>query len=222
MVKRKVVAMIPARLGSQRLVEKNLKKIGEKNLVEICIEKCQASGVFDEIWVNTESEKLGRIATEKGVRFYKRGLALSSNDATSEDFVYDFAKNIDCEYIVQVHTITPLLGADEISDFTRRFILSGANTGLSYEEINLECVHLDSPVNFTFQKKQNSQNLTPVKKIAWSITGWKPSAFRQGECNTYIDPIYYHRVRRESAIAIKTAEDLKICQKLYNHHKSIA
>ena len=68
----KVIAMIPARLGSQRLKRKNLEEINKKSLVEIAIDKCIEANCFDEIWVNSESELIGNIAVKKNISFHKR------------------------------------------------------------------------------------------------------------------------------------------------------
>ena len=50
------ITMIPARLGSQRLKKKNLELFGDHTLIEHAILKCKQSEVFDEIYVNSESE----------------------------------------------------------------------------------------------------------------------------------------------------------------------
>ena len=47
------VAMIPARMGSQKLKQKNLRELGGARLITRAIRKCLAAGVFDEVWVNT-------------------------------------------------------------------------------------------------------------------------------------------------------------------------
>ena len=49
-----VLAMIPARMGSQRLKRKNLRELGGVPLIIRAIRKCLAAGVFDEVWVNSE------------------------------------------------------------------------------------------------------------------------------------------------------------------------
>ena len=43
----KKIAMIPARLGSQRLKKKNLEMFGEFTLIEHAIIRCIKSNVFD-------------------------------------------------------------------------------------------------------------------------------------------------------------------------------
>ena len=68
-----ILAMIPARMGSQRLNQKNLQLINGIPLITHAIRKSVAAEIFDEIWVNSEHEKLCEIAVEEGVRFHQRG-----------------------------------------------------------------------------------------------------------------------------------------------------
>ena len=58
------IAMIPARMGSQRLKQKNLRTLAGLPLITHAIRKCKAAHVFDEIWVNSEHERFGEIATD--------------------------------------------------------------------------------------------------------------------------------------------------------------
>ncbi|MHA2123645.1 MAG: cytidylyltransferase domain-containing protein, partial [Promethearchaeota archaeon] len=53
--------MIPARMGSQRLKQKNLQEINGIPLIVHAIRKSIAAHVFDEIWVNSEHPKFGEI-----------------------------------------------------------------------------------------------------------------------------------------------------------------
>src|SRR3954469_19566323 len=104
-----VIAMIPARMGSQRLPKKNLRTLRGVPLIVRAIRKCQEAGCFDEIWVNSENEAFAPIAEEEGVRFHQRPAELGNNQATSEEFVTEFFRAHDCERLAQVHSIAPLL-----------------------------------------------------------------------------------------------------------------
>jgi CMP-N-acetylneuraminic acid synthetase len=51
----KIVAMIPCRLGSQRVPKKNLRLLNGKTLSQWVIEACIESNVFDDIFINSET-----------------------------------------------------------------------------------------------------------------------------------------------------------------------
>lgn len=216
----KVICMIPARLGSQRLKQKNLRTLNGVPLFALAVRKALSAGVFDEVWANTESDELGRLALSEGAQFHKRPEKLADNTATSEDFVYEFFSRHECDYVVQLHSIAPLLSVEEIKGFTELLTESGCDTLLSVEEIILECLFDGSPVNFTFARKENSQDLKPVEKIAWSITGWKREtymkAYESGGCGTYSGDVKSFSLKKYSAHVIKTEEDLRIAETLYS------
>lgn len=204
------IAMIPARLGSQRLKQKNLSLLGGVPLITRAIRKCVEAGVFDEIWVNSESDVFGDIARQEGVAFHKRPAELADNNATSEDFIYEFLKNHPCGELFQVHSIAPLLTAAEVAAFVNA--MDGFDTLLCYVPEQIECALDGVPVNFTFSEKTNSQLLKPVQRITWSITGWRGqtyvAAYERGETATYSGRVGFSPISRAGGHIIKTQEDL--------------
>ena len=74
------------------------------------------------------------------------------------------------------------------------------------------------PVNFTFDEKTNSQDLTPTQRVTWSITGWRRETFLKAKDNqqtaTYAGAIGFFAVSAFSGHVIKTEADLKIAEAL--------
>jgi CMP-N-acetylneuraminic acid synthetase len=212
------IAMIPARMGSQRLKHKNLQPLAGVPLITRSIRKCKASGVFGEIWVNSEHPRFGEIAAEEGVSFHRRPDELGNNQATSEQFIREFLEKHSCDYIFQVHSIAPLLTAEQTRDFVRFTIDGGYDACLSVTLEQIECAMGGKPVNFTFDRKTNSQELEPIQRVTWSITGWKSATFlsaaRAGRCATYAGKVGLFPVDRMAGHIIKTEEDLRMAEAL--------
>lgn len=212
----KHLAMIPARMGSQRLKAKNLRELAGVPLITRAIRKCKAAGVFDGIWVNSEHPAFGEVAAAEGVHFHQRPEALGNNQATSEQFVREFLEKHECDAVFQVHSIAPLLTADEVRAFVERMNSGEFDCLLSYEAIQIECAMEGKPVNFTFDEKTNSQDLKPIQRIAWSITAWRRSTYldaaRAGRCATYSGRVGMHPVSHLAAHVIKTEEDLQFAE----------
>ena len=213
-----IIAMIPARLGSQRLTKKNLRELAGISLIKRAILKCKDSSVFNEIWVNSESIEFKQITHAEGVGFHQRPPYLGNNEATSEQYIAEFLQNHTCDWLVQVHSIAPLLSVSEVCSFVEHTRKSSADLVLSYEPIQLECVYGDQPVNFSFNKKTNSQDLKAVKRISWSISAWRRDAFlsaiEQKKCATYCGIIDYFPISHFANHVIKTQEDLDIAEAL--------
>ncbi|MFH0259612.1 MULTISPECIES: acylneuraminate cytidylyltransferase family protein [Vibrio] len=216
----KIIAMIPARLGSQRLKHKNLQPFKGVPLIVHAIRKAKISGVFDEIWVNSEAEVFADIAEQEGVNFHKRPKELADNNATSEDFVYQFLKEHQCDYVVQLHSIAPLLSVVDTQNFVSELEKGSADALLSVDNVQIECAYENSPVNFSYDAKTNSQDLKPVQRITWSITGWKRNSYIEAydskKCATYSGNVAYFPIDRLAGHIIKTQEDLDIAEALYD------
>jgi CMP-N-acetylneuraminic acid synthetase len=214
----KIVAMIPARMGSQRLKKKNLAPLAGQPLITHAVEKCKQTGLFDEIYINSEDAEFKQYADDYGIKFYQRPEELGNSVATSEQFVYDFLKNVECDLLLQVHSIAPLLTADEVRNFAAAFRDSDCDVMLSCIEDQIEVAYKDQPVNFTFAEKTNSQELTPTQRVTWSITGFRAQSYidavEAGGIGTYNGKIGFYPVSALSGHVIKTQTDLDIAEAL--------
>lgn len=215
----KIIAMIPARLGSQRLKQKNLQLLNDIPLIVHAIRKAKQSNVFDEIWVNSESDIFKEIALEEGVNFHKRPDYLADNNATSEDFVFEFLQLHECDYVVQVHSIAPLLTVKDTVNFVSEVKKDKFDVLLSVEEVQIECAYNNEPINFSYKEKTNSQELNSIQRITWSITSWKRDTFLNAKnnnlCATYDGRVGYFPINKLAAHIIKTKEDLDLAEALY-------
>lgn len=214
----KTIAMVPARMGSQRLAKKNLRELQGVPLVVRAVRKCHEAGCFDEVWVNSEDASLGPIASAENARFHQRPERLGDNNATSEDFVEEFLRTRDCERLVQVHSIAPLLTAAEVRAFVAAWQASGEDVMLSCIHDQIEVAFEGHPVNFSFAEKTNSQDLTPVQRITWSVTGWTRATFLAakdaGRTATYHGRVGFFPVSSISGHVIKTQADLDVAEAL--------
>ncbi|WP_233342355.1 cytidylyltransferase domain-containing protein [Maricaulis salignorans] len=216
-----LIAMIPARMGSQRLKKKNLAPLAGIPLIRRAVRRCQAAGCFDRIIVNSENVEFRDHAIAEGAEFHERPDWLGGHDATSEDFVGEFMRAHPSERLYQVHSIAPLASADHIRRFVEFAEAGELDTVLSCVEEQIECAIAGEPVNFTFDSKTNSQDLRALQRITWSLTSWTPSIFLEaqdaGRCATYAGRVGIMPLDRWSGHVIKTQEDLDIAEALLSH-----
>jgi len=78
----KVIAIIPARGGSKRLMRKNIHPVWSKPMIFWAIKAAQHSFLIDDVWVTTEDEEIKTIASSYGAKVHDRDPSLS------EDKVY--------------------------------------------------------------------------------------------------------------------------------------
>jgi len=87
-MKKKILAMIPARIGSQRLKKKNLALINNKPLIEYVIDSSKKTKIFDKIYINSDDRIFKKIALKNNISFYLRNKkALKKMDHFSVEMV---------------------------------------------------------------------------------------------------------------------------------------
>jgi CMP-N-acetylneuraminic acid synthetase len=79
-----IVALIPARSGSVRIKDKNIKPLGGLPLMAWTIKAAIKSGIFDDVVVSSDSRQYGEIAQEYGAHFNQRPTALAGS--MSQDY----------------------------------------------------------------------------------------------------------------------------------------
>lgn len=179
----KIIAMIPARMGSKRIPRKNIRYIDGKPLIVRAIELAKESNAFDEIWVTSSDSILKEITEKFGAKFHQRPEKLSTDIATNREFTEDFLLTHECDYVVMLNTTSPVLRSETVKAFCS-FVAKGEfDTVLSTVSEQAETFYQYRPLNFSLEEKINSQLLPPVEKVVWALTAWKKETFLQNQKN---------------------------------------
>ena len=175
----KIVAMIPARLGSKRVKNKNLRLINGKPLVQYIVEAAAQAESLQDIYLNSEGVIFKEIADDLGILFYHRPEELSSDTATNDDFALDFINTVECDILIQLLPTSPFITPKEIEAFVQTMLDGDYDTLVSVKNVQIECIYQHKPINFD-QKKQTppSQLLEPVQAYACGLMGWHCENFR--------------------------------------------
>ena len=80
MLKKNVIAIIPARNNSKRIPGKNYKKFNGKPIIVKTIKKLKESKIFNKIVVSTDSKKIAKISKKHGAEVpFIRSKSLSND-----------------------------------------------------------------------------------------------------------------------------------------------
>jgi CMP-N-acetylneuraminic acid synthetase/quercetin dioxygenase-like cupin family protein len=225
----RIVAMIPARLGSKRVKSKNLRLLDGKPLVCHVADKAKAAGVFDGIYINSEAEIFGPLCREYGVSFYKRPMELAADDATNDMFVLNFINHVACDIIVQINPTSPLISVEEICDFVRLMKEEGYDTLHGVKQEQIEGIFNGQPLNFDPLKNMpRSQDLKPVTLFSSGIMGWRCANYRENiktlGAATYggHGKIGYFTLKGFSTIDIDYEEDFQLAELAIAYQKNQA
>ena len=176
----KIIAMIPARLGSKRVIKKNLRLIDGQPLISYIIDTVKQCKIFDEIYVNSESDVFQKIAEEKKISFYKRPEKFATDTSTNDEFALDFISNIKGDLLIQILPTSPLIKPIEIKNFVNEIIYSKYYTLISVEHKQIACLYENQAINYDKCKiNPPSQNMEPIKAYATALMGWTYNSFKK-------------------------------------------
>ncbi|EKD28950.1 MAG: hypothetical protein ACD_79C00145G0001 [uncultured bacterium] len=217
MNQKKIIAMIPARIGSQRLKQKNLALLNGKPLISYTIEAAIESKVFSQIILNSDHEVFGEIAMRHGIEFYHRPDDLGSSLAKVDDVVYDFLNSFKTDYLAWVNPTSPLQTGEEIKNAVNYFLENKFDSFVTVKEEQVHCIYKDKPINFSIEEIfGQTQDLFPVSRFVYSIVAWKAKTFmemfEEKKYAFFCGKTGYYPVSKETAIIIKTKEDLMLAE----------
>ena len=215
----KIICMIPARIGSKRIKMKNLRYLGNKPLIYYSIESAKKSNVFDEIYLNSDSEIFEDIALNHGIKFYKRPDKLGDDKTNNDEFLLDFIDNINGDIVIQLLPTSPLILPKEIRDFTLKMLNNNYDTMVSVVNHQIACVYNNKPINFKLLEPHiSSQEMRPVSSYATVLMGWKYQTFKES-INTFgfayhgsNTKIGYFTISGLSTIDIDNEEDFELAE----------
>lgn len=218
-----VICMIPAKLNSSRVKKKNLRYLGGKTLIEHTIDNAKKSKCFSKIFVNSESLLFKQIAEKNNVSFYKRPKKLSYDTATNDDFMYDFLKKKNCDYVIQLLPTSPFISPKTIQKFYNKVKTKKFNSIISIKKIQIECLFKNKPINFSnIKKTPRSQDLESVNAYACGIMAWNKKVFiknfKQFGAAYYgaENKVFFFEIKGEETVDIDNEEDFKLAEKIYS------
>jgi len=94
----KLLALIPARSGSKRLPDKNIKRICGHPLISYTIQSAIDSGIFADVVVSTDSIEYAEIAMHYGANIIIRPKALASDMSPDSEWIKQALDNLEFAY----------------------------------------------------------------------------------------------------------------------------
>ena len=122
MKNKKNIAIIPARVGSKRIPQKNIKNFLEKPIIAYSIEAALKSGLFDEVMVSTDDEKIAEVSKKWGAKVpFLRSKENANDYAGIADVLIEVLneyknRNIEFENVCCILATAPFIQADDLMD----------------------------------------------------------------------------------------------------------
>ena len=161
----KFKVIIPARKNSSRLVSKNSKILCGKPLISYTIEYAMKHFNINDIWINSDDEKIINIAKEYNVKTYFRDKELASNISLLSDVVYDQCrffdkKNISFNDIILLQPTNPFRDNFNINEVIKIYLEKDISSLMTVSMINKKIGKISnnkfSPFNYKFEQRSQS------------------------------------------------------------------
>lgn len=184
MAKSKVLAVIPARAGSKRIPNKNIRNFLGKPLIAYTIQQALRVPFVNRVIVDTDSEKIAKIAKEYGAEVpFLRPPELATDTASVNDALLHLLARLKKEeryvpdYILLLQTTSPLRELKDIADCWNLMRKTDADTVLTICPTHPRLYYLD--------KKQNIILANGSEKQSTNVQQWRPAYILNG-CFAYL------------------------------------
>ena len=110
----KVAAFLPAKGSSNRIPNKNTMLLDGDPMFIRSLKKLMSSSIIDEIYLDTESDKIIDLASDIKCRIIKRDSELASNKTDGNTLFLNEIKNTDADICVQLLCTSPFIKLETI------------------------------------------------------------------------------------------------------------
>ena len=137
----KILCVLQVRGGSKGVPKKNIRKVNGKPLMTWTIESAKKSGVFDSIWVSSDSDEILEVGRQEEVNTMKRPEELSGDEVLSVDSLHwavgeiEKLKGITYDYIVELPVVCPLRNETHIKEAVEKLITTDADSVISVTQM---------------------------------------------------------------------------------------
>lgn len=157
----KVVAFVPIRLNSKRVVGKNLKMLGGKPLMQYILETLVKVNNIDEVYVYCSSEEVIPYLPH-GVKFLKRSTVLDGDETLGKEIYEAFVKDVDADVYMLAHTTSPFIKAGTIENAIDKVLNGGHDSSFSAQKIQTFTWFNGKPLNYSLKDIPRTQTIEPV------------------------------------------------------------
>jgi len=206
MLKKRVVAIIQARMGSTRLPGKVIEKIGGKPLLEILVNRLKKSKYVDDVTIattkNTEDDAIEILANDKGINCYR-----GSEEDVLERFV-ESSRIFRADVVVRVTGDNPLIDIDLVDTLINVHLTN-----------NLDYTYcLDTPLGVSAEIIESKVLEEISKKSELESEREHVTPYIRSHPKDYKVLKFYSNLRNQNIrLTVDTNEDLTLIKAIYQN-----
>lgn len=167
----RVSALLAARRGSERVVEKNTRPFAGSTLLDIKVTQLLRLKGIDEVVVSTDDEEIIERWGGHGCTMHRRPSYLASSAAPMSEVYRHMAGEIDTDVIVYANCTSPLVRDKTVEAVVDKYLALDA----PYDSVNTatpvrEFLLLDGvPLNYNPNNQPRSQDLPNISTLNFAV-----------------------------------------------------
>lgn len=208
----KVVALVPIKLNSQRLPQKNILPIAGRPLCwHICNSLLKAKGI-DEVYVYCSDEEVKKYIPNR-ILYKKREKWLDGDNVKGFDIYREFIREVDADIYVLAHTTSPFIKISSIENALTH-VLSGENdSAFSAERVQTFAWYKNKPINYDLTDVPRTQDMEPIWVETSAFYMFRKEIFIEHNRRIGFRP-YIQEVTGSESIDIDEKKDYELACKL--------
>lgn len=214
-----ITAVVPARAGSQRVKNKNIRPFSNTTLLDIKLNALKDIKSIDKIIVSTDCQIAAEIASKYKIEIHKRDPYYASSKCTNSEFFQNMAEYVDSGSILYAPCTAPLIKKSTYYDFINRYSLS-KNKNLVTATLVKEHLWLNNePINYQVDNSPNTQDLPDVMSINYGLSIISRDLLLESKNIVSKKPDFY-LLEKHEGIDVDTLLDFEFAEFLYTKLKN--
>ena len=169
-----IVAIIPARSGSKRIINKNIKLFKGKPIIAWSIEEALKSKIFSKVLVSTDSIKIARVAKQYGAQILGlrpknlSGPKTPLNEVMKYEIKKMKKKKFNYKYYCLIYATAPMIEKKDLIQGYKKIQKNKFDFVLSISKINtniLRSLYIKDSYIRPFFKKNTFKNTQDLKQL---------------------------------------------------------
>lgn len=166
-------ALVAVRAGSQRVKNKNIRPFADSSLLEIKLNQLLRIPELDGVVVNSDDDKMLKIADKMGCETIKREAYYASNEVSMSEVYKYMAEKMDTDIIAYINVTNPLIKDATLVQALKEFELKyaeGECDSLNSAHLIKEFMFRDGkPLNYDLKKQPRSQDLPDIAALNFAV-----------------------------------------------------
>lgn len=209
----RTACFIPIKSNSERVPGKNFRVLNGKKLYEYICEHVKEANVFDEVFIDTNSEEIAQYALQQGFHVIERKEELARNTANGNDLlVHHYTLYPEFDYYFQLFATAPYLTPTSIQNCVNALMQSETYDSCFTATENHGFYWLNgTPINYRPGILPRSQDMQAMVEETTGLYGICKESLERYRCRIGRKPLIYF-VSKFEAVDINTEEDLKVAE----------